>query len=63
MNKVDTQIFNIASRRIVGLPLSVRVASFHFISATPSLRNLYIRYVCPLDPGQSQKPHTATHHS
>ena len=43
MNKVDTQIFNIASRRIVGLPLSVRVASLHFISATHSLRNLYIR--------------------
>ena len=40
---MDTQIINIASRRIAGLPSSVRIESLHFLAGADAFRNLYIR--------------------
>ena len=41
MDKLDTQIINVAARRIVGLPITTRVEALHFIAGTHSSRNLY----------------------
>ena len=41
MNKLDTRVVNIASRKIAGLPYITRIESLHFIADTQSVRNLY----------------------
>ena len=44
LNKIDTGIINIASRRIVGLPRTTRIEALHFASGTLSIRNLYTQH-------------------
>ena len=41
INRLETQVINIASRRITGLPINARIEALHFEAGTHSMRNLY----------------------
>ena len=44
VNQVDTQIVNIASRRITGVLLNTRTEALHFAAGTQSVQNLYLQH-------------------
>ena len=41
LNKIDSWGVNVASRRILGLPLITRIEALRFLGGTRSIRNLY----------------------
>ena len=43
LDKLDTQVINITSRRIAGLPVNTRLRAVHLIADTYCIRNPYLR--------------------
>ena len=45
LNKIDSRVANVASRKISGLPYITRIEALHFVAGTRSIRNPY-RHHC-----------------